>query len=209
MVTPCASWLEENGTVNFFDGRKESLEPVLPPPGAAKSDLEIITELSQQLGAPLDQEKIRQQAEARSGQSKGEVKADIDKLAEGIDGLIKETMAFDKEYPYLLIASGNTGHFADGFITGKSSWAKEEFPSLYVRLSAQDGSKIGVKDGGEVVVSSRSGELMLPVQVTDRLRPGVASVPSCSPEIRNIFEWKITPEGELETAPERVKISRK
>lgn len=211
MVLPCASWLEKNGTVNFFDARRELLEPMLEPPGAAKSDLEIIFELSQELATPLDQGKIKQEAEAisREGLSQGEEKPDIPKLVEKINELIKESAVEDKEYPYLLIASESTAHFTDGSITRNLSWAKEEFPSPFIKLSVGDAVEMGVKDGEKVLVSSRSGEIVLPVQVTDRLRLGVASVPSYSAEIRSIFEWNINSEGELETSPERVRILRK
>jgi predicted molibdopterin-dependent oxidoreductase YjgC len=181
------------------------------PPGAAKSDLEIILQLSRELRAPLNGEKIRQEAEALSKESlsKGKEKLDINGLVAKINKLIEEATVEDKEYPYLLIASESTGHFTDGSITHNLGWARGEFPSPFIKLSVEDARGIGVKDGEEVLLSSRSGEVTLPIQITERLQPGVASAPSYSAEIRNIFDWKITSEGELETSPERVRILRK
>jgi Uncharacterized anaerobic dehydrogenase len=126
-----------------------------------------------------------------------------------INELIKEITVEDKEYPFLLIASESTGHFADGSITRNVSWAKEMFPGSFIELNAEDAQEMKVKNGDEVLVTSRSGEATLPVQVTDRLRKGVVSVPSYSADIRSVFEWKTTPEGKFQTAPERVRISRK
>jgi predicted molibdopterin-dependent oxidoreductase YjgC len=211
MVLPCASWLEKNGTVNFFDARRERLEPVLEPPGIAKSDLEIILQLSREFGASLDAEKISKEAEAlgRKSLSRGKGKPEMDKLAEKLNELVKESVAEDKEYPYLLIAGESTVHFTDGSITRNLDWAKEESPYPFIKLSVEDARGMGIKDGAEVLVSSRSGEIALPVQVTDRLQAGVASVPSYLAEIRSIFEWKITSEGELETSPERIRILKK
>ncbi len=211
LILPCASWLEKSGSVNFFDGRREYMEPILMPAWAAKSDLEIVCELSQELGAPLDRERIRREAEALSseGFSKREEKLDIDKLVRRINALIEETVIEDKEYPYLLISDTATGHFADGSITRNMSWAREMFPASFIELSTEDAQEIKVKNGDEVLVSSRSGETALTAQVTDRLCKGVVSVPSYSADIRGVFEWKTTPEGKFQTAPEKVRISRK
>ena len=211
LILPCASWMEKSGTVNFFDDRREYLEPVVMPAWAAKSDLEIIAGLSRELGAPVEGEKIKQEAEALSSQSlsKGKEKLDIGSLVGRINELIKETAVEDEEYPYVLISSSATGHFADGSITRNVSWAKEMFPAPFIELSAEDAREMKVKDGDEVWVSSRSGEIALPVRITDRLRQGVASVPAYSVKARSIFGWKTTPEGEFQTAPERVSLRAK
>ena len=211
LVLPCASWLEKGGRVNFFDSRGEVLEPVIPPPGAAKSDLEIISELSKQLGTPLDQRKIREEAQALSKENleqKGIV--DINKLVEKINNMIKEATTEEKEYPYLLVSGDKPTHFADGSITRNFSWSKEQIPSPFIELNLEDAGEIGVKEGDEVLVSSRSGEVALPVQATTRLLKGMVSAPSYSPEVRSIFEWKIDLDsGGLETGPERVSLRAK
>jgi len=187
------------------------LEPVLMPAWSAKSDLEIISELSRELGTPLDGEKIRLEAASLSGEgsNKREEKLDIGSLLERVNRSISEATIEDKRYPQLLISSNATGHFADGSITRNIKWAGEMFPAPFIESSVQDAEEMKVKNGDEVLVSSRSGEIALPVQVTDRLRKGVASVPSYSPETRGIFSWKVTPEGRLETAPEMVSLRAK
>lgn len=40
-----------------------------------------------------------------------------------------------------------------------------------------DASRLGLRDGGEAVVSSRAGSVTVPVEVTDAVRPGVVSIP--------------------------------
>lgn len=211
MALPCASWLEKSGTVNFFDGRRERLEPVLQPPGIAKSDLEIILRLSRKLGTALDARKVSQEAEARAGKSLGggKEKPEMGKLVEKVNERITENLAEDREYSHLLVAGESTVHFGDGSITRNMSWAMREYPYPFIRVSVEDAREKGITDGAEVLVSSRAGEIALPVQVTDRLRPRVASVPSYFAETRSIFEWKATSEGELETSPERVSLRAK
>ncbi len=40
-----------------------------------------------------------------------------------------------------------------------------------------DASKLGLADGGLVRISSRTGAITMPVEVTDSVRPGVVSIP--------------------------------
>jgi len=195
MVFPGASWLEKKGAVNFFDGRTELLEPVLMPPGAAKSDSEFTLKLSQKLNTPLDEGSIRRGARAlsRNGSSKVEEQPDINGLVSRINGLVEKADAPDKEYPYLLVTSESTGHLANGAITRNLSWAREHFSLVSIELNTEDAKELGVKDGDEVLISSQNGEITLPVELTEGLRRGVVSVP----------------EGEPETGPERISIVRK
>ncbi len=204
LVLPCASWAEKSGTVNFFDGRRESLEPFLAPAGASRADLDIIAEISHQLGTSLNKSKIQQEAEAAKAGS-----LNIGRPVKGIEDLLKEALVKDKEFPYLLISCSATGHFADGSITKNMKWARETFPLLWVELNSDDAQHMEIKSGDEVIICSRKGQITLPVQITSRLQPGVVNVPSYSTEIRSIFSWEITPEGEFKTGPERVRISRK
>jgi anaerobic selenocysteine-containing dehydrogenase len=44
-------------------------------------------------------------------------------------------------------------------------------------MHPDDAQAHGVKDGGAARVTSRSGELVVPVQVTDEVMPGVVSLP--------------------------------
>lgn len=210
IVFPGASWLEKKGMVNFFDGRTELLEPVIAPPGGARSDLEFIVRLSQKLNSQMDEGKVRLEAEAlgKRSSNKGEGQPDINKLVRRINSLIEIANTPDKEYPYLLVASESTGHFANGAITRNLSWAKEHFPLAFIELNTEDAKQLGVKDGDKVLISSRNGETTLPVQLTEGLHRGVVSAPSYSPEIWSILSW-YTPGGEPETGPERISIVRK
>ncbi len=211
LILPGSSFVEKSGTVDFFDGRREHLKPVLGPSWASKPDLDIICELSHELGTPVDRGKIEKEAGSleEKGMKGREGKPDMDRLVERLQDLVDGSAAGSQEYPYLLVSGGATGHFADGSITGQMKWAREMFPAPFIEVSAEDAREMQVNNGDEVLVSSASGEVTLPVDITDRLPKGVASVPSYSAEARSIFEWKITPEGGFETAPGRVSISKR
>jgi anaerobic selenocysteine-containing dehydrogenase len=45
------------------------------------------------------------------------------------------------------------------------------------QLHPADASRLGLVDGGTAVVRSRAGEIKVPVEVTDAIRPGVVSIP--------------------------------
>ncbi len=50
-------------------------------------------------------------------------------------------------------------------------------PRCTLHLHPDDASRIGVSDGAEATVTSRTGSLRVPVEVTDAIRPGVVSIP--------------------------------
>ena len=46
-----------------------------------------------------------------------------------------------------------------------------------VQVHPDDAERLGLADGGSARVSSSSGELVVPVEVTDEIMPGVVSIP--------------------------------
>ncbi len=203
IVLPSASWLEKSGTVSSFKGRDQVLEPVLPPPGIARPDLEIMSQLATRLGFSLEP---KAQRKAEKG-----ISIDIQGLIRGVASLPKEMTAEEEgakeEYPYLLVGEENSIHFADGSITRNFGWAMEVLPSPYIEINTRDAEKLGLDGGGEVLVRSRSGESTLPVQITDRIPQGVLFAPSHFPQVRCLYGWRIDPDlGYLESRPERVSL---
>jgi len=50
-------------------------------------------------------------------------------------------------------------------------------PRCTMHLHPDDAARLGLADGAEALVTSRTGELVVPVEVTDRIRAGVVSIP--------------------------------
>jgi anaerobic selenocysteine-containing dehydrogenase len=46
-----------------------------------------------------------------------------------------------------------------------------------LHVHPDDAGRLGLADGGEAAVRSRTGEVTVPVEVTDAIRPGVVSIP--------------------------------
>ena len=93
--------------------------------------------------------------------------ADVDRLHEGLDGR--------RDHPFVLIGrrdlrSNNSWmHNISVLVKGK--------PRCTAHLHPDDAASLGLADGDEAIVRSRVGEVRVPVEVTDAIRPGVVSIP--------------------------------
>jgi anaerobic selenocysteine-containing dehydrogenase len=93
--------------------------------------------------------------------------ADVARLAEGLDGR--------RDHRFVLIGrrqlrSNNSWmHNLGVLVKGK--------PRCTVQLHPDDAAELGLAAGDPASVRSRVGEVTLPVEVTDAIRPGVVSIP--------------------------------
>jgi anaerobic selenocysteine-containing dehydrogenase len=93
--------------------------------------------------------------------------ADVDRLRDGLDGR--------RDHPFVLIGrrdlrSNNSWmHNVNVLVKGKARCTMHVHPD--------DAATLGLVDGAPAVVRSRVGELTVPVEVTDAIRPGVVSIP--------------------------------
>jgi anaerobic selenocysteine-containing dehydrogenase len=92
---------------------------------------------------------------------------DLPRLQDGLDGR--------REHRFVLVGrrdlrSNNSWmHNVSVLVKGK--------PRCTAHLNPDDAAALGVADGDEVVVRSRVGEVRIPAEVTDAIRPGVVSIP--------------------------------
>ncbi|MCK5340754.1 MAG: molybdopterin oxidoreductase family protein [Desulfobulbaceae bacterium] len=83
----------------------------------------------------------------------------------------------DKEYPYVLNTGRVIEHWHSGTMTMRVKMLKEMNPKAYVEVSPEDAKELGIPNGTNIKLTSRRGEIVLPVWVTDRARPGMVFVP--------------------------------
>jgi anaerobic selenocysteine-containing dehydrogenase len=92
---------------------------------------------------------------------------DVARLQEGLDGR--------RDHPFVLIGrrdlrSNNSWmHNVSVLVAGR--------PRCTMHLNPADAAALGLADGDPATVRSRVGELVVPVEVTDAIRPGVVSIP--------------------------------
>ncbi len=93
--------------------------------------------------------------------------ADVERLRDGLDGR--------RDHPFVLIGrrhvrSNNSWmHNVAVLVKGK--------PRCTMHLHPDDAAALGLAEGDLASVRSRVGELQVPVEVTDAIRPGVVSIP--------------------------------
>lgn len=93
--------------------------------------------------------------------------ADVDRLRDGLDGR--------RDHPFVLIGrrdlrSNNSWmHNVNVLVKGK--------PRCTMHVHPDDAAALGLADGDPALVRSRVGEVRVPVEVTDAIRPGVVSIP--------------------------------
>jgi formate dehydrogenase major subunit len=83
----------------------------------------------------------------------------------------------DKDYPLLLSTGRVLYHFHTGSMTRRDEGLNFRYPEGHMEVHPVDAYELGVEDGEKVRVSSRRGEIEIPVQVTPRSPQGTVFIP--------------------------------
>lgn len=83
----------------------------------------------------------------------------------------------DEEYPYVLNTGRVIEHWHTGTMTMRVRLLRELNPEAYVEISPEDATKLGIRSGQNVRITSPRGSIVLPAWVTDRAQPGMVFVP--------------------------------
>jgi formate dehydrogenase major subunit len=208
VVLPAASFAERNGTYTNTDRRVQRVRKGVEPPGQARTDWEIIADLSTRMGYEMRyrsaEEIFAESAEltpSYAGISYKRLEKEgglqwpcptpkhpgtpylhKDKFTRG-KGLfhaiefIPPAELPDKEYPLLLSTGRVLYHFHTGSMTRRDEGLNFRYPHGHIEVHPVDAYKLGVEDGERVRVSSRRGEIEIPVQVTPRSPQGTVFIP--------------------------------
>lgn len=202
VVLPASAFLEKSGTFTNAERRLQLVEAALDPPGEARTDFEIITEVSRRLGhemgweTPWDAlEEIARLTPHFAGVSRERLGRRGLQWPVGPDGSDSPTLydtAFDRP--------GGRGHFAPLPYKAPGDAADEEFPLVLVtgrvlqhynagtmtrrtrnvelvdrdwlEVHPDDAARLWISDGDRVSVRSRVGRTELDARVTERIEPG-------------------------------------
>ncbi|TET91921.1 MAG: formate dehydrogenase subunit alpha [Methanomassiliicoccales archaeon] len=83
----------------------------------------------------------------------------------------------DDEYPFILSTGRMMFHYHTGTMTRRTPVLVTEVSTGFVEIHPDDAEKLSIADGEMVKVSSRRGEIEIPAQVTDKIRPGMIFIP--------------------------------
>jgi predicted molibdopterin-dependent oxidoreductase YjgC len=83
----------------------------------------------------------------------------------------------DDEYPYFLTTGRMFAHYHTGTMTRVSPHLDAEQKNGYVEIHPQDAENLAVQDGETITLSSRRGEIQVPVRISSKVKPGLCFVP--------------------------------
>jgi formate dehydrogenase alpha subunit len=215
-VFPAASFAEKDGTMTNIEHRIQRLHQAIPPQGAAIPDWSILEEMAKSLGRPMGffrTADVFRDITLTVPFYKGLTLHDIEgdgKIVAPSTGRIGRThgprhYSFAPvrtwespepddaaQYPFELIAGRCMYHF--GSTTTRSKNLLTLCPEGRLEICEQDAQRLGLQEGRLVRVSSRTGSFVAPAKVSDKVRPGMVSIPTNFPNIGvyKLFEENTT-----------------
>ena len=220
VVLPGAAFSEKGGAFTNLEGRIQSFEPVVSPPGEAKPDWEILDLLFAKMGY------------SKRYSSLQGIRAEISHLVpmyselgrNGEESWIKECSNIrlfhpnrdgkpihfspviktgdersDEDYPFTAILGSLRYHLGSGTRTGYSDRIKAFGLKGEVEISSDDGARLNLKEGDRVRISSPYGSIIREVMLKKDLRSGLIFIPIAfhNNDVRQLIE--LTQFGEVDS----------
>ena len=198
VVLPGAAFSEKGGAFTNLEGRIQSFEPAVSPPGEAKPDWEILdmlfdkmryatryaslseirAEISQLVPMYSELERNEQQSWVKESSSlrlfhpdeKGEPIHFSPVVSLEDDGL-------KEDYPFTAIVGSLRYHLGSGTRTGHSNRVNNFSVKGEMEISPEDSDRIHVKEGDTVRTSSPYGSIVREVTIKKELRQGLVFIP--------------------------------
>jgi len=216
VVLPAASFAEKDGTFTNTERRVQRVRKALEPPGEAKADWEIISELSTRMGYPLPythpEEIMREIATVASiygGISHARLEKDklhwpcphpdhpgtpilhAERFTRGkgkFHGVhyYEPAEVPDRDYPFILTTGRMLYHYHTRSMTGRVEGLQALVPEAYVEINPHDAKKLGISDRDLVQVTSRRASVKVRAWVTERVPPGTAFMSFHFPEANRL-----------------------
>ena len=207
VVLPAACFAEKEGTFTNTERRVQRLHKAVEPPGQARPDWQIISELMTRLGYSADYrspEDIMREIASLTPQYGGISYPRIagqglqwpcpDKdhpgtrylhslsIARGKGRLMPVEHAdakelTDVEFPLVLTTGRILYHYHTRSMTGRVEGLQELAPESFVEINASTAERFAVADGEKVSVTSRRGSITTTVRVTPHISDGVVFIP--------------------------------
>ena len=207
VVLPSTAFPEKTGTYTNTDRRVQIGRRAIDPPGEAREDWRIVAELSERLGYPMEYDSEAEIFDEIASLTPFMAGMSYDRLGRhglvwpctkpdrpGREILFEKSFPSgrgklipvqyaparelpDDEYPFVLNTGRNIYHWHTGAITRRAQALEAAEPGPYVEMAPEDLKRLKIKDGSDVVVESRRGEITLPARASARGRPGQVFIP--------------------------------
>jgi predicted molibdopterin-dependent oxidoreductase YjgC len=202
VVLPSACFAEKDGTFTNTERRVQRIRKAVPPPGEAKPDWLIISEIADRMGYPMKynnageiMDEIRQVTPSYAGITYDRIETEgiqwpcpsldhpgtkylhKDRFSRG-RGLF-HTIEYkpsaempDDQYPFYLSTGRVLYHFHTGTMTRRAEGPAERCPESLVEINDNDAEKYGIEDGEVLKVSTRRGSIEAKTQISSRSPEG-------------------------------------
>lgn len=207
VVLPGASFMEKDGTFTNTERRVQRVREALEPIGNSKADWEILRDLMNAMGTDASysspseiMEEIRGLVPSYGGITYERIDKeglqwpcpDINhpgtkflhkgKFSRGLGKFtVNEFEASEQqpsdEYPYILTTGRIQHHYHTGTMTRRSWALSREYPEAYMEINPQDALELGLREGSKAKVSSKIGEILIKIKITDKISCGVVFIP--------------------------------
>ena len=203
VVLPGASFAEKDGTFSNTERRVQRVRQAIEPVGNCRPDWQIIADLGTAMGYRMHyhsaEEIMREIAlltPSYGGISYARLEQDglqwpcpnekhngtpylhAEKFTRGLGKFHAveyqpPAEVPDAEYPLVLSTGRRLFHYHTGTMTRRAAGLQEIYPADYLEINPVDAKSLGLADQERVRLSSRRGEIEMPVKITDRVRPGL------------------------------------
>jgi formate dehydrogenase alpha subunit len=207
VVLPAASFAEKEGTFVNTERKVQRVRKAVEPPGEAKEDWKIISDLSRRMGYPMNfinanaiMEEIARVTPSYCGIEYDRLEQDgihwpcpgtdhpgtpclhMDMFTCGLGVFhaieyIPPAEVTNEEYPLFLTTGRVLYQYHTGSMTMKSRGLNELAPECFVEISAENADEYGVRDGDVLKVSSKRGEIKAKAKLSDIALKGVIFIP--------------------------------
>jgi formate dehydrogenase alpha subunit len=191
-VLPGAALSEKQGSVTNLEGRIQSFDPVVKPPGQAKADWEILDLLAARLGDSKPYESIAEIRKeirqlvplyaALNNSSPVWLEMTSDKALfnpKNAEELISfypvvstEDKSADPEYPFTAIVGTQRYQLGSGTRTGASERIRAFASAARIEMAPRDAADLEVEDDDTVTVSSKYGAVTRKIKIKSGLNSG-------------------------------------
>lgn len=207
VVLPATCFAEKNGTFINTERKVQLVRKAVEPPGEAKEDLWIISELSSRFGYTMRYSTADEVFEELGSLWTALAGITYERLRSGgihwpcptkdhpgtaylyKAGFPRGKVHFtkvnyqapaelpDKDYPLMLTTGRNLFQYHSGTMTRRVAQIEAHAGKPYVEISVEDAARLGVNDGETIRVSSRRGTIDVPARVTTRIPEGTVFLP--------------------------------
>ena len=212
VVLPARSFAEKNGTFSNTERKIQRIRQAVTPPGEAKYDWEITSEIATRMGYAMSYENSEaiMKEIASVTPSYGGISYDrIEK--EGLHwpcpdeehpgtpilhvghfpkgrgqfheiDFIAPDELPDDDYPFAFTTGRVIYHYHTGTMTMKTDGLNQKAPGNFIEIAAEDALNLNLSNGENVKVSSRRGEVKASVVISPKMDKGTLFMPFHFPE---------------------------